>query len=90
MDETTFATASPGESGAGVTFRVMGKPNVSKGGQTVLVCDSHRVRPRAYYHRHKAHVKPDGWTATGMIEARRIYEKLLPMVKGSIGNHNKI
>ena len=41
IDETTFATASPGEAGAGVTFRVVGKPNVSKGGQTVLVCDSH-------------------------------------------------
>ena len=90
IDETTYATASPGESGAGVTFRVVGKPNVSKGGQTVLVCDSHRVRPRAYYHRHKLHDKPDGWTATGMIEARRLCEKLLPMVKGSIGNHNKI
>ena len=35
IDETTFATASPGESGTGVTFRIMGKPNVSKGGQTV-------------------------------------------------------
>ena len=76
IDETTFATASPGEKGASITFRVIDKPNVSKGGQTVLVCDSHRVRPRAYYHRHKLHPKPDGWTASGMIEARRLYEKL--------------
>ena len=30
IDETTFVTASPGKSGAGVTFRVIGKPNVSK------------------------------------------------------------
>ena len=30
IDKTTFATESPGESGAGVTFRVIGKPNVSK------------------------------------------------------------
>ena len=90
LDETTFATASPGEKGANVTFRVIGKPNVSKGGQTVLVCDSHRVRPRAYYHRHKLHPKPDGWTASGMIEARRLYEKLAPMVEGSGSKCKKI
>ena len=29
MDKTIFATASPGEYSAGVTFRVMVKPNVS-------------------------------------------------------------
>ena len=75
IDETTFATASPGESGAGITYRIVGKPNVSKGGQTVLICDAHRIQPRAYYHRHKLHVKPDGWTASGMIEARRLLEK---------------
>ena len=58
----------------------MGKPGVSKGGQTVLVCDAHRVRPRAYYHRHKLHSKPDGWTASGMVEARRLIEVLEGMV----------
>ena len=56
IDETTFAIALPGESGAGVTFRVIGKPNASKGGQTVIVYDSHRVHTRAYYLMHK----PDG------------------------------
>ena len=86
IDETTYATASPGESGAGVTFRIMGKPNVSKGGQTVLLCDAHRVRPRAYYHRHKVHSKPEGWTASGMIEARRLLEKLEPMVDDDTKN----
>ena len=69
IDETTFATASPGKSGAGVTFQIRGKPNVSKGGQTVLICDAHRVQPRAFCHRQKLQVKPDGWTASGMIEA---------------------
>ena len=90
IDETTFATASPGESGAGVTYRIVGKPNVSKGGQTVLICDAHRIRPRAYYHRHKLHVKPDGWTASGMIEARRLLEKLEPMVDEEKNKNNKI
>ena len=90
IDETSFATASPGEAGAGVTFRVFGKPGVSKGGQTVLVCDSHRVRPRAYYHRHKLHKAPDGWTVQGMVEARRLLEKLQPMVVGESGQMKKI
>ena len=43
IDETSFATASPGEAGAGVTYRVFGKPGISKGGQTVLLCDSKHV-----------------------------------------------
>ena len=90
IDETTFATASPGEAGSGVTFRVMGKPNVSKGGQTVVLCDAHRIRPRAYYHRHKLQKKPDGWTAAGMIEARRLLEQIAPMVEGSDGDKKKI
>jgi len=83
IDETSFSTSSPGEAGAGVTFRVMGKPGVSKGGQTVLVCDSHRVRPRAYHHRHKLQPKPDGWTASGMVEARRLVEALECMLVNS-------
>ena len=58
----------------------MGKPGVSKGGQTVLVCDAHRVRPRAYYHRHKLQSKPDGWTASGMVQARILIEALECMV----------
>ena len=76
IDEMTYATASPGESGAGVTFRIMGKPNVSKGGQTVLVCEAHCGRPRAYYHRHKLHSKPEGWTASSMTEARQLLKKV--------------
>ena len=60
IDETIFATASHGELGAGVTFRIMEKSNVSKGGQTVLVCDAHGVQPRTYYQWHKLHAKSDG------------------------------
>lgn len=79
-DETTWATGSFGEPGAGLTGRIKGKPGVSKGGQTVMVSDVHRIRPRAYMHRHKLHAKPTGWTAMGMIEARTIMEKLSEMV----------
>jgi len=35
-------------------------------------------------------VKPDGWTAAGMVEARRLYEKLQPLVEGSDGDEKKI
>ena len=69
----------------------MEKPNVSKGEQTVLICDAHCVRPRAYYHsHHKLHVKPDGWTTFGMIEARQLLEKLEPMDDEEKIKSNKI
>ena len=42
-DASTWATASPGESGSGITGRVQGKPGVSKGGQTVLLSDMGRI-----------------------------------------------
>ena len=82
-DETSWATASYGEHGAGLVGRIMGKPGVSKGGQTVLVSDVHRIRPRAYLHRHKLHEKPPGWTRMGQVEARLILEKIVPMVRSS-------
>lgn len=41
------------EPGLGLSGRVMGKPGITKGMQTVLLADVHRNRPRAYLHRHK-------------------------------------
>ena len=38
-----FTTASPGEKDTGVTYQVRGKSEVSKGGQTFLICDSHCI-----------------------------------------------
>ena len=38
-DDTSWATASPIEAGAGVTYQVPNKPGVSKGGQTVIISD---------------------------------------------------
>ena len=89
-DETSWATASFGEAGAGVTFRVQGKPGVTKGGQTVIISDSHRIRPRAYMHRHKLHVKPDGWTAMGPIEAKTMLDTVKTMVHGEEGDAKKL
>ncbi len=57
IDKTTFPTASSDQSGVGVTFRLIRKPNVSGGWQTVLVCDSHLICPRAHHHRYKLHAQ---------------------------------
>ena len=48
----------------------MGKLNVSKGGQTILICDAHYVRARAYYQRYKLPIKSDGHNASGIVEVR--------------------
>jgi len=81
-DETTWGHGGYGEAGSGLVGRILGKPGVTKGGQIVLVSDVHRIRPRAFLHRHKLHVKPPGWTAMGPLEARRIMEQLGSMTLG--------
>ena len=80
-DETTYATASFGEKGSGLTGRIKGKPGVAKGGQIILVSDVHRIRSRAYVHRHKIHKDPDhDMTGMGMIEVKLVLEKLKKMI----------
>ena len=54
VDETTWGHAGYGEAGSGLTGRLMNK-KVNKGGQTTIMSDSRRFRPRAYIHRHKLH-----------------------------------
>ena len=54
-DETSFTTASPGEAGAGITFRLVEKPGVSKRGQTTVSFYALCVRLQAYNYRHKFH-----------------------------------
>ena len=61
VDETTWGHAGFGESGSGLTGRLMNK-KVNKGGQTTIMSDSTRFRPRAYIHRHKMHVPIAGMT----------------------------
>lgn len=80
-DETTFGHGGFGEPGSGLWSRLTGKP-VTKGGQTVLVTDCHRVRPRAYSHRHKLHPCPDGWEKyQGPLEVKRIVDMIKPMCR---------
>jgi hypothetical protein len=79
-DETTFGHGGYGEAGSGLLSRLIGKL-VTKGGQTVVVSDSYRLRPRAFSHRHKLHPACNGFhsTAQGPQEARRIAEMIKPM-----------
>ena len=81
IDEITFAAAYPDKTGAGVSFGMIIKLTISKGEQTELVCDSHRIQPIAYYNRHKIHVKPDSWIATRMVEARQHYKNFTLWLK---------
>jgi hypothetical protein len=84
-DETTFGHGGYGEQGSGLWSKLLNKP-FTKGGQTVLVSDVHRVRPRAYSHRHKLHTIPEyakDWSAAqGPLEAARIATMIKPMVVG--------
>ena len=88
-DETTYATSAFGEKGAGIVGRIQNKPGITKGGQIVLVSDVHRIRPRAYLHRHKLH-KDDDFTKMGQIEVRKIADKLNKMVVGAKGHEPKL
>ena len=46
INKTTFVTSLHSEEGSGVTLRVIGKPNVSKGGQTVaILCEAYIIQP---------------------------------------------
>ena len=53
-----------------------------------MISDVHRMRPRAYIHRHKLHTKPPGWTAAGPLEVKMMTEKILPMVQGEENANN--
>lgn len=89
-DETTWGHGGFGESGSGLVGRIVGKPGVTKGGQIVLVSDVHRIRPRAYIHRHTCYEKPPGWTVMGQLEVRMLMEKIGSMVLGEDSTKKKI
>ena len=85
-DETSIGHAGYAEPGSGISSRIMNKPGITKGMQTVIISDVHRNRPRAYLHRHKLHEdfprhREECWTATaGGREVRRILDALKPLV----------
>ena len=49
IDVTMFATSSPGEGGAGVIVQVTGKPNVSKGGQIVVIPHQQKTKVARFF-----------------------------------------
>ena len=60
-DETSWATASYGDTGDGLTGRIFNKPGIMNIVQTVLDRDVHCISMRAYRNRQNFHVKPPGW-----------------------------
>ena len=79
-DETTWGHGGYGEAGRGLLGRITGKPEVSKGGQIVMISDVNRMRPRAYMHRHKLHENPTVWTSSGPLEVSWDMEGVINMV----------
>jgi len=89
-DETSWGHGGYGEKGAGNLFRVANKPGISKGGQTLLVSATNRIRPYFYQHRHKFNPTYQGLNAKGPAEARTAIDALERMVVGSEGEKKKI
>ena len=74
--------------------RVTGKPNVTRGMQTVLVCDAYRNPLRAYCQRHKCHesfpnAKRDCITTQCASEVRRILEAIKPLIQGNLSDRRR-
>jgi hypothetical protein len=89
-DETTWGFGGYGKAGSGLVSRIMGKPGLTKGGQTVIISDVDHLRPRAYIHLHKKHEKPRGWGKQGPFEVNCILEdvkKMMPVDGDNGGNH---
>ena len=80
IDEMTWQFCGYGEAGSGVVSRLVNK-KVPKGGQTVVLCDVGRIRPRAYIHRHKLNKLPPGYKRQGCGEAQFLMKEALSMVK---------
>ena len=55
---------------------------VSRGGQTVLMMDCNRLRPRGWMHRRESYEKADTFTTKGQLE---VYHMLTKHVLPDIG-----
>ena len=84
-DESTWGFMGYGEYGSGLVSGIIGKPGVSRGGQFVIVSDAYSFRPRAIFHRHKLHERPQGFTQEGPNEVWMVVDALEPMVGRGIG-----
>ena len=86
VDETTWGHNGYGETGSGITSRLMNK-KVNKGGQTTIITDSRRFRPRACIHRHKLHPPCDGQTRRGTNELAYLLKDIEKMVISPSNDH---
>ena len=84
-DETSWAHQGYGESGTNLVKRIQGKPGVSKGGQTVIVSATNRIRPYWYQHRHNKNkcYKDEGMNAEGPAEVHTFIDGMKKHVAGS-------
>ena len=90
-DETSWGFQGYGEKGAKVVERVVGKPGISKGGQTAIVSATNRICPYWYQHRHAFTPRyGKGFTAEGPSEVRTCIDSLENLVVGRGGNEKKI
>ena len=81
-DETTCGHQGYGEASSGVLDRIPNKPGITKGMQTVLLCDVHRFRVYAYIHRHKCHQGwPEWCKKQGPTEVRILLEEVESLMK---------
>ena len=82
-DETSWSMASYDEARYGITVWISNKPGTIKGLYTVLVSNVHRIRTRAYWHKHNFHVRPPGWNVWGNIEAKEIMNLVVEGEEGA-------
>ena len=76
-DETSWAHQGYGEKGTGNLFRMTGKPGISKGGQTLIISATKRIRPYWYQHRHKFTKRfPNGFSSEGPAEVHSCIDAL--------------
>jgi hypothetical protein len=83
-DETLWGHGGFGEAGSGFIGQIINKPGVTKGGQIVMISDVHCIRPCAYMHHHKLHIKPPGWTQQGPFKVKSVFDKLNGLVEGEL------
>ena len=82
LDETTWGFGGYGEHGSGLVGRLRNK-KVNKGGQTTIMSDSRRFRPRAYIHRHNLHPMIEGMSKKGTNELVHLLKKIDTMVEST-------
>ncbi len=56
---------------------------MGKGGQTTMLFNVSCRYPRAYVHRHKLHVRPNGFTAKGKFEIKNLIDQVDRLVVGN-------